>query len=323
MQSPTRGRGNPWRHRHPLLPTASRGEGDDAARVAQFLMGLIIAAGITTLLAAAAYGYVIWRITAPADRRVVVVAALIALPLQPLAYYLVRMPVAHWLIANIGLGDLFTAISLFFAPLTEEPAKWLVLLIPYIRRRLTPDNAVALALATGLGFGIGEIWFIAEQLLRVPQMAAQPFYMFGGFLGERFLVCFLHGALVAFAFKWLADGRAFWPGALLGMALHFALNFPIFLLGIDFGGLGRQVWAGLLQLYLVVFTIALVVAVNRLARDRLRASILGSATCPECHAVYPRSWFGFNFLVTRYERCPHCRHWHWVPMKQGEPPAKA
>ena len=84
-------------------------------------MGIIVAAIITTLLAAAAYGYLIRRITAPDDRRVVLIAALVALPLQPLAFYAVRMPVAHWLIVNIGLGDLFTAISLFHAPLTEEP----------------------------------------------------------------------------------------------------------------------------------------------------------------------------------------------------------
>ena len=282
-------------------------------------MGIIIAAVITTLLAAAAYGYLIRRITEPVDRRVVLVAALVALPLQPLAFYAVRMPVAHWLIVNIGLGDLFTAISLFHAPLTEEPAKWLMLLIPYIRRRLTPGNAVAIALATGLGFGIGEIWFLAERLMRVPQMAALPFYMFGGFLGERFMVAFAHGAFVAFAFMWLAEGRSFWLGALVGMALHFALNFPIFLLSIDLFGLGRPTWSALLQVYLLVFIIALMVAVNRLARGGLARNLFGDATCPECGSVYPRSLIGINMLVTRYERCPHCRHWHWVPMNQGTP----
>jgi hypothetical protein len=279
-------------------------------------MGLIIAASITTLLAVALFGYLIWRITDPADRRIVLVAALVTLPLQPLAFYLVRMPLHRGLETLIGPGPALTTLSLFYAPLTEEPAKWLVLLIPLIRRGLTPGNAAGLALATGLGFGIGEIWFLAEQLLRVPQVAVQPFYMFGGFLGERFMVVFLHGAFVVFAFKWLAEGRSFWPGALVGIALHFALNFPIFLVQIDFGGLGRAAWAVLVQAYILVFTIALIVAVNRLARDRLRASVFGDATCPECGAVYPRSMLGFNFLVTRYERCPHCRHWHWVPMNQ-------
>ena len=285
-------------------------------------MGLIIAAIITTLLAVAIFGYIIRRMTAPDDRRVVLVAALVMLPMQPLAFYLLRLPLLHALEAWLGNGPALTTISLFYAPLTEEPAKWLVLLLPYVRRRLTPENAVAVALAAGLGFGIGEIWFIAEQLLRAPAMAALPFYMFGGFLSERFMVAFLHGAFVVFAFKRLADGRAFWPGALIGMTLHFALNFPIFLMAIDLGGIGRPAWGLVLQGYLFAYTIALVVAVNRAARDRLRNSILGEATCPECGTVYPRSLFGANFLTVRYERCPGCRHWHWVPMNLDPPPAK-
>lgn len=285
-------------------------------------MGIYIAAVVTTLLAAAIYGFLIAKLSGRADRRVVLVAMLIALPLQPLAYYLVRMPWHWWLITKIGIGEFFSTIALFSAPLTEEPAKWLILLVPYVRRRLTPDNAVALALATGLGFGIGEIWFIAEQIARVPQFAAQPFYAFGGFLGERFMVVFVHGAFVAFAFKWLAEGRSFWLGGLLGMALHFALNFPIYLMAIDLGHIGKPAWQLVLQAYLLVFVIALAVAVNRLAGDRLRATVLGAATCPECSAVYPRSLLGFNFVTVRYERCPSCRHWHWVSMKQSVPTAK-
>jgi RsiW-degrading membrane proteinase PrsW (M82 family) len=241
-------------------------------------MGLIIAAVITTLLAATLYGYLIRRIAAPEDRRVVLVAALIMLPMQPLAFYLVRMPIHHALEAWLGHGPALTTISLFYAPLTEEPAKWLVLLIPYVRRRLTAENAVAIALATGVGFGIGEIWFVADQVIRSPAVAALPFYMFGGLLSERFMVCFLHGAYLTFAFKRLADGRSFLVGGLIGMALHFVLNFPIFLMAIDLGGIGREAWGLVLQTYMFIYTIAVAVAVNRVSRDRLRGSILGNAT---------------------------------------------
>lgn len=286
-------------------------------------MGILIAAAITTLLAAAAYGWLIRRVTASQDRRVALVAALVMLPMQPLAFYLVRLPLHHALEAVLGKGAALNTVALFYAPLTEEPAKWLVLLVPFIRRRLTSESAIGLALATGLGFGIGEIWFLAEQLTRSPAMAALPFYMFGGFLGERFMVCFLHGAFVAFLFRRLADHRAFWPGALIGLALHFLLNFPIFLMAVDFGHIGRVAWTAALQVYQLIFVLALALAVNRLARDRLRSSLLGDATCPECHQVYPRSLFGLNFLTVRYERCPHCRRWHWVKMDQGLPRSEA
>jgi hypothetical protein len=286
-------------------------------------MGIVIAALITTLIVVVVYGYVLRRITTPQDQDVAFRAALIMLPMQPLAFYAVRMPLHHFLEAKLGPGPALTAISLFYAPLTEEPAKWLVLLLPFIRKQLTPRNAVAVAIGTGLGFGIGEIWFLVLQLMRSSAIRELPFYAFGGFLSERFVVTFLHGALVAFLFKWLAEGRSFWPGALLGVALHFALNFPIYLAGIDLGHIGAAAWQALLQVYVFGFAIVLAVAVNRLARDRLRAGVLGSATCPECGAVYPRTFIAINMLTRRYERCPNCRHWHWVRMNQGEPPSKA
>jgi hypothetical protein len=233
------------------------------------------------------------------------------------------MPLHHILEAKLGPGPALTTIALFYAPLTEEPAKWLVLLLPFIRKALTPRNAVAIAIGTGLGFGIGEIWFLTLQLMRSPAVRELPFYAFGGFMSERFVVTFLHGAFVAFLFKWLAEGRSFWSGALLGVALHFALNFPIYLAGIDLGHIGPTAWQVLLQVYVFGFAIALAVAVNRLSKDRLRAGVLGSATCPECGAVYPRTFIAINMLTRRYERCPNCRYWHWVPMNQPDPPSQA
>jgi hypothetical protein len=34
--------------------------------------------------------------------------------------------------------------------------------------------------------------------------------------------------------------------------------------------------------------------------------------CPECHADYDAPVLALNFGHTRYERFPHCRHWHWT-----------
>ena len=280
-------------------------------------MGIYIAAAITTALVLGLYGYVIAKMSARADWPVLIVAALVALPLQPLAFYLVRMPLHGFLSASLGAGALLTTLTLFYAPLTEEPAKWLPLLVPFIRRRLNPANAVAMALTVGLGFGIGEIWFLAEQLARVPAVAAQPFYSLGGFLIERTLVCFLHGAMIAFAYHRLASGRSFILGGLIGMALHFALNFPIFLAGIDLFGLGKTWWPTLLMLYLGLFTIALGAAVTSLSRGRFREVVLGFSDCPECGAHYPRPLLALNFGPVRYERCPNCRRFHWVSITSG------
>lgn len=275
-------------------------------------MGIHIAAAITTALVVGLYGYIIAKMSSRADWPVLLLAAVVALPLQPLAFYLIRLPLHGWLGATLGAGALLTVLSLFYAPLTEEPAKWLPLLVPPIRRRLNGDNTVSVALAVGLGFGIGEIWFLAQQVSVVPAYAGVPFYAFGGFLVERTLVCFLHGAMISFAYHRLATGRSFMVGGLIGMALHFALNLPIFLAAIDLFGIGKEAWAVVLSLWVPVFTIALGAAVTRLSRGRFREVVLGFSTCPECGAEYPRPLLALNFGPVRYERCPNCRHFHWV-----------
>lgn len=279
-------------------------------------MGLLIAAVITTVLAILTVGAMIRRTSQRSDRSVLLLAFFFALPLQPLAFYFIRLPLHELLSGWLGAGAVLTAITLFYAPLTEEPAKWFALGVPSVRKAITRENAVAIALAVGLGFGVGELWFIAERLSRAPQFASLPFYYFGGFLTERLMVCFLHGAMIAWFFKRFAEGRSLWPAALLGIALHFALNFPIYFSQINLFRLGPQIWGQLLVLYIVTFTIAMFLFVNRLASGKAREGLLGSATCPGCGEIYPRSLFALNLLTKRYERCPHCRRWHLVPMRQ-------
>jgi hypothetical protein len=138
--------------------------------------------------------------------------------------------------------------------------------VPAIRRRLTKDNAVAMALSVGLGFGVGEVWFLALPLMFAPDFAVLPFYYFGGFLVERFLVCFMHGAFIVLAYKWLAEGRSFLLGGVIGMILHFLLNAPIFLAAINLFELGRAVWQQLLMLWIAGFAVVLAIVVVRLAR---------------------------------------------------------
>jgi hypothetical protein len=279
-------------------------------------MGILIAAIITTVLAIVVIGLLIRRLSKREDRGVLMLAFFFALPAQPIVFYYFRLPL-HELLTNwLGAGALLTAISLFYAPVTEEVAKWLTLGVPSIRKALKPSNAVAIALAAGLGFGAGELWFIAERLTRSPQLASLPFYYFNGFLTERLMVCFLHGAMIALFFKRYAEGKSVWPAAIFGIALHFALNFPIYLSQINLYGLGPNVWGPILVIYVALFTLAMFAFVNRLGKDGVREGFLGSATCPECHKVYPRSFFAANLLTKRYERCPHCRRWHFVPMHQ-------
>ena len=38
----------------------------------------------------------------------------------------------------------------------------------------------------------------------------------------------------------------------------------------------------------------------------------GRRKCPECGEEYDASLFAANLGARRYERCPVCRHWHFV-----------
>ena len=76
--------------------------------------------------------------------------------------------------------------------------------------------------------------------------------MFGGFVIERLAVCFLHGALLVPPFYALARGRSFLLGGLVGMVVHFLLNFPIYLARSMLFGLG-ETWKLVLLLWVLLF----------------------------------------------------------------------
>jgi RsiW-degrading membrane proteinase PrsW (M82 family) len=125
--------------------------------------GIYLAGILTTGIAASIFVPVIYRLKMPANKRLVWLAAALALPLQPLAFYLVRVPLDHWLAARLGSASVtYQWVTSFYAPLTEEPAKLIPLLIPAIRRDISAANFVRYALAIGFGFAIGEMWLVAS-----------------------------------------------------------------------------------------------------------------------------------------------------------------
>jgi hypothetical protein len=212
-------------------------------------VGLFIAAAITTALALAGFAVLLRH---GDDRRAMTLAFLVALPLSPLMFYLVRLPIDGLLRTSFGISaGVVTIASLFYAPLTEEPAKWLTAAVPRVRAAIHKDP-IFLALAAGAGFGVGEIWFLAHALIKSPGYPDLPFWMFAGFLIERLEVCFLHGALLIPPFYALATGRSFLLGGLAGMVGHFLLNFPIYLASINALGLGER-WKPLLLLWTLLF----------------------------------------------------------------------
>ncbi|MGE0501602.1 MAG: hypothetical protein AB7I79_08020 [Rhizobiaceae bacterium] len=228
------------------------------------MSGIVITAIVTGAIAIAGGGLLLWRLSKPGERDVLVIAAILMIPLQPLAFYFVRLPIDGVVRQALGEGPAYAFAATFYAPLTEEPAKWLVLLIPAVLKALTPVRAVPIALATGLGFGLGEIGFLAEQIAGIPGLADLPAGEFGGFVLERLLVCFVHGAMLLFAFRWFAEGQPFWKGASVGVVAHYLLNFPIYVAGLDILPISPDIWQAAITVYLIVFTLLFAAVVNHM-----------------------------------------------------------
>lgn len=217
-------------------------------------MGIYLPAAVATCLALIAGGLIVMRTTLRPHRLPACGVILAMLPMQPLVFYAVRLPALGALQeASVGKDVLFV-VRVLAAPLTEEPAKWIILFVAAVRLAVKNGSAPGLAMAAGLGFGIGEIWFLAEQLSRHPEIQATPSMQFWGFTLERVLVCILHGLFVAPLFLAVAARQHVGIAALAGIGLHGMTNAPILAIHANMFGLGPVVWG----IFALVWPMALV-----------------------------------------------------------------
>ncbi|MFZ5827265.1 MAG: hypothetical protein ACOY94_23450 [Bacillota bacterium] len=121
------------------------------------------------------------------------------------------------------------------APISEEAIKILPLLFPpllgWVRTR---GAALWAGLFLGIGFGLGEIWYLAWSIARLPDYAGLAWWQFTGFLNERVLVTFIHGALTGIVATGMGRGVAQgWLHYLYAVALHAFTNIGALLFQMD------------------------------------------------------------------------------------------
>jgi len=126
------------------------------------------------------------------------------------------------------------------------------------------------------------------------------------------VTCLLHGAFASVSL-WRLRSR-FLLGLAGAMALHWLLNFPILLMAWDAGGLGKIFWTTANQIWLLLFFVTSLALLSYFTFGKFSPgrALFGRRRCPECATEYDAPMFAVNFGATRYERCPHCRHWHWT-----------
>lgn len=218
-----------------------------------------------TLAATAALWIPLTRLMAGKYRHLAWLVA-VALPFSALVNLAVKTPLLRTVVEASGVSTSgavpplwFLLFSLLLAPVTEEAIKLLPALARPVRRYLAEDRGAGLwaGLFLGVGFGLGEIGYLAWRLTGTPAVAGVPVWQFTGFLTERLYVTFGHGILTAVAVYGLARG---WLRGLRGYAyavlLHATLNvgallYQLKLAPVQVAGLwGMGVFVGLILLFM-------------------------------------------------------------------------
>lgn len=283
----------------------------------------MLTAAIIAFTFSLAVGGTTLRWITPREERWFIVACVVGtLPMCWVMYHGVRMPLDAGLQRMLGDGALLRWVRTAYAPLTEEPAKLWPLLLPLVRRRVTNESVGRYALALGMGFALGEIVTVAGLIIgHNAEIAGLPWYLLGGFIAERFLTCALHSGMTAAALAVWCRGRGLVMGLALAMLAHYCANFPITMAQRGWLGPNAELSQVLVFLWVISCAVASAIWLESLQFGRGRGGfgtmVYGNAVCPGCHQEYERGlWWALNFGTNhRYERCPHCRNWHWTTRK--------
>jgi uncharacterized membrane protein YhfC len=193
-------------------------------------MGIFLSALIATAVCVG-IGHTLLR-SWTCRRRLHYGVAAASLAFSPLVNLLVKKPVVGVMLGRVHLQPSvptwplwFAALVLLVVGISEEAIKLLPLLAPEVRRVLdTRGSAEPLAFAIGLGFAVGEIWYLAYRFyVAAPASARLPFYMLGGFVTERIATLSIHSFLVLLPLRAWRNGTASFlrwtAGAMLSHAL--------------------------------------------------------------------------------------------------------
>ncbi len=238
---------------------------------AEGVHGIYVAALLVTGVSVVLWGGLLYWLSKRQWKYLVLI--LITLPFSAIVNLLVKSPILGLAVSSSGVPpQLVTAwpwwlllLVLFLAPITEEAIKLAPLVVKRFRCLISRSSALWVGMALGIGFGIGEIWYLAWQFSMVPQYAGYPFYYFTGFILERLVVVFLHGVMTSIAVVGFLKGtRGLVLGYFGAILFHAFVNIGALLLQI-------QVIDGLFaSVYLSIPVLVGFVIFERLRRMQLK-----------------------------------------------------
>ena len=102
----------------------------------------------------------------------------------------------------------YILLTPFIVGITEEAIKIVPLLFPNFKSFLKhKESALSIGFLLGLGFGIGEAWYLAYRL--APSTLQYPFILLSGFGSERLMVIATHLSLTAFLTYGISKKKGF------------------------------------------------------------------------------------------------------------------
>lgn len=246
-------------------------------------MGIFVAAALATSLGA----WMAWsvlKVWVGWDRchlRVFV----ITLFFSPAVNLLAKRPILETLLRRFHLTYnrpdwpwWFAVLGLLVVGVCEEGIKATPAIFPSVRDAIrSRGSAVPMAATIGLGFALGEIWYVAWRIYQTdPATARLPFYMLGGFIAERIFTIVLHSFLILPSLHGLLVGwRRFFLGLAAGMLLHALVDSGAALYQMKLMGLG------LATLLLIAITVGAAVPFAKYSRRKgalNRSALLSTAS---------------------------------------------
>ena len=277
----------------------------------------MVAASIITLIIMLAVAIpTLYRMADTTIRGPVFLCLVLIMPMCWLMIHGVRLPFDRWLQSILDNGETLVWLRTTYAPLTEEPAKLMPLLFPFVRKAITRKNFVAIAVALGVGFAVGEVFTVGGIVRsQSPEEASLPWYFLGGFINERLMTGLIHSGMTCAALWCIVNNRGIVCGLAAAMGLHYIVNFPITMAQLGWLGPNLTVSQIILGVWITACGLVGFAFLQHSAGSKYRvgAAIFGHTVCPSCKTSYTRRLRGLNFgLSLRYEPCPNCKNWHWT-----------
>jgi len=218
---------------------------------------------ILALIISLIAGLLLYFIVRSGKEKKYYIIALINLPMCWLAFTYIRTPLFDLFISSklISSTIIINLIYTLWGPITEEISKILFLIVPAFRRWITDyKKVIIIAFCAGIGFGIGEAWFVANIIIKTDPLTIQSNSLLGlsGYTLERLWVCIVHSVFCIISISGFLKGKKLLY-LFYAILLHFLVNAPIF---IQNNILINSKWfIGVAELILLVIAVPIILSI--------------------------------------------------------------